>query len=134
MAFVRQETLTVVARVDGAPPFSALRAALQVIAADRIPGGGARPRAFGDPELGIHFARLVLLEEPAAGDHQSVLIFESNFDTTFEDPPEARHEHLKLLCHAIFAPLFSVFQHCTGFAPLSSADELTELHNRSSDN
>jgi len=124
---VRQETLTVVARVVGAPPFTALRAALQVIAADRIPGGGARPRAFADPELGIHFARLVLLEEPADGEHGSSLIFESNFDTTFDDPHAARHEHLKLLGSASFEPLCSVFRHCSGFAQLSSAGELAEL-------
>jgi hypothetical protein len=124
---VRQETLTVVARVVGAPPFTALRAALQVIAADRLPGGGARPRVFADPELGIHFARLVLLEEPADGEHGSSVIFESNFDTTFADPHEARHEHLKLLCGAIFEPLSSVFRHCAGFAQVAKADELAEL-------
>ncbi|HET7541684.1 MAG TPA: hypothetical protein VFK05_17540 [Polyangiaceae bacterium] len=124
---MRQETLTVVARVAGVPPFTALHTALRLIAADRIPGAGARPRAFAAPELGIHFARLVLLEEPADAEHGSSLIFESNFDTTLEDPHAARHEHLQSLASASFAPLFSVFRHCTGFAQLSSAEQLAEL-------
>src|SRR3954467_11251064 len=101
MRVVRQETLTVVARIAGAPPFTTLRMALQAIARDQMPGAGARPRAFADPALGIHFARLVLLEEPSSGTSASSLIFESNFDTTFEDAAEARFEHLKLLCETI---------------------------------
>jgi hypothetical protein len=124
MLVVRQETLTVVARVAGAPPFTTLREALHTLARDRMPGGGARPRVFAEPALGIHFARLVLLEEPSAGAHSSSLIFESNFDTVFEDPAEARFEHLKLLCQTIPAPLTSLFQHCSGFAPDGNAEQL----------
>ena len=123
---MRQETLTVVARVAGVGPFAALRAALQQISADRLTRAGARPRVFGDPGLGIHFARLVLLEEPNTGEASSSLIFESNFDTTFEDPDQARLEHLKLLCQTIREPLSSVFQHCSGFAQDPSAEQLCE--------
>jgi hypothetical protein len=126
MAGVRQETLTIVARVAGVPPFTALRAALTAIAADQLPGGGARPRVFADPRLGIHFARLVLLEEPGGGKALSSLIFESNFDTTFETVEQARLEHLKLLCEAIQGPLSSVFQHCTGFEPELTAERLVD--------
>lgn len=115
MWIVRQETLTVVARVVGVAPFTALRAALQVIAADKLPGGGARPRVFADPRLGIHFARLVLLEEPGDAPYSSSLIFESNFDTAFEDVHLARFEHLKLLSTIIYQPLCSLFEHCEGF-------------------
>src|SRR3954463_2860859 len=102
MPIVRQETLTIVARVVGAAPFEALRAALRIIAADKMPGGGARPRVFAHPEFGIHFARLVLLEEPGDGPHATSLIFESNFDTPIEDIHLARFEHLKLLCETIY--------------------------------
>ncbi len=123
---MRQETLTVVARVAGVPPFTALRAALQAIAADQLPGGGARPRVFADPALGIHFARLVLLEEPSSGALSSSLLFESNFDTTFEDAEQARFEHLMLLCDKIREPLSSVFQYCSGFAPELAAEQLAE--------
>jgi len=126
MAVVRQETLTVVARVAGDPPFNGLRAALQAIATDQLPGGGTRPRVFADPALGIHFARLVLLEEPSGGKVASSLIFESNFDTTFEAAEQARFEHLKLLCETSPAPLSSVFQHCSGFLPDLRADQLAE--------
>jgi hypothetical protein len=126
MLVVRQETLTVVARVTGAPPFTGLHAALSGIAADRLPGGGARPRVFADPALGIHFARLVLLEEPESGTLGSSLIFESNFDTPFEDAAQARFEHLKRLCETIRGPLASVFQFCSGFAPEPSAAQLAQ--------
>lgn len=124
MCRVRQETLTVVARVVTASPFSELRAALRHIAADKMPGGGARPRVFADPELGIHFARLVLLEELADGPHESSLIFESNFDTTVEDAPSARVEHLQLLCRKLHEPLCSVFRHCDGFVPGATENDL----------
>ena len=123
---MRQETLTIVARVAEAPPFTELRAALRLIAADCVPGGGARPRAFSDPELGIHFARLVLLEEPAGSAHGSSLLFESNFDTRLEGTREARDAHLELLCDTIRAPLDSVFRHCVGFEATSSAEALAE--------
>ena len=123
---VRQETLTVVARVAETPPFTALRVALAAIAADQLPGGGARPRVFADPRLGIHFARLVLLAEPGAGNQGSSLIFESNFDTAFEDAAQARFEHLKLVCETILGPLSSVFQHCEGFAPALPAEHFAE--------
>jgi hypothetical protein len=122
---VRQETLTVVARVVGDPPFAGLRAALRVIAEDKVSGGGARPRVFADPGLGIHFARLVLLEEPRESPHASSLIFESNFDTPIEDMQIARFEHLKLLSRAIYQPLSSLFGHCEAFVPNASENELT---------
>jgi hypothetical protein len=124
MPIVRQETLTIVARVVGAAPFEALRAALQVIAADKMPGGGARPRVFAHPEFGIHFARLVLLEEPGDSPHATSLIFESNFDTPIEDAHLARFEHLELLCNNIYEPLCSLFRHCEAFLPGASANEL----------
>lgn len=121
---MRQETLTVVARVAGAPPLTALRTALQALARDQLPGAGRRPRLFAEPALGIHFARLVLLEEPESAELGSSLIFESNFDTTFDDGAEARYEHLKLLCQAIAQPLGSVFGYCSGFALDADAEQL----------
>ena len=127
MSGVRQETLTVVAKVAGTPPFGALRAALQAIAADQVRGPGARPRIFADPTLGIHFARLVLLAEGDGEGPASSLIFESNFDTSVEDAHEARVEHLLLLCTRLREPLRSVFQHCSDFPENASAEQLAEL-------
>ena len=121
---VRQETLTIVARVVGAPPHTALRAALSRIAEDCLPGGGARPRLFADPKLGIHFARLVLLEEPSSAEYGSSLVFESNFDTALAGVSEAREAHLGLLCDTLSESLAAVFEHCLGFAPRLPAAEL----------
>jgi len=120
---VRQESLTVVARVDGAHRLSDVRAALRAIAENCPPEGEIRPRAFADPKLGIHFARLVLLEEPSDAEHGSSLVFESNFDTEFADPAEARVAHLELLCAAIRTPLLSAFQHCVGFTSELTSEE-----------
>ncbi|MET0794909.1 MAG: hypothetical protein ABW061_25545, partial [Polyangiaceae bacterium] len=125
---MRQETLTIVARVAEARPFTALRAALQRIAADSdsAPGGGARPRVFAEPKLGIHFARIVLLEEPADSRHGSSIVFESNFDTELEGAAEARDAHLELLSDVILTPLHNVFRHCVGFSADASAAGLAE--------
>lgn len=114
---VRQETLTIVARVAGEPPFTGLRALLSRIAEDCLPGDGARPRLFADPELSIHFARLVLLEEPSTAEHGSSLVFESNFDTAIADEPEARTAHLEQLCERLAVPLGAIFAHCRGVPP-----------------
>ena len=110
-----KESLTVVARVDGAQRLSEVRAALQRIADDHVSERDPRPRLFADPKLGIHFARLVLLEEPSEAAHGSSVIFESNFDTEVADPEGARCEHLGLLCDGIFEALLSVFRACLGF-------------------
>jgi hypothetical protein len=120
---VRQETLTVVARVVGVAPFAALRAALDKLAKDVASGGGARPSVFADPKLGIHFARLVLLQEPSEAKFGSSLVFESNFDTELADTVPAQKAHLELLCREIGARLLTVFEYCAGFAPsFSDAD------------
>ena len=99
------------------------RAALAAIAADRLPGCGARPRVFADPALGIHFARLVLLQEGGASAPAS-LVFESNFDTREESTTEARAEQLALLGEHCLDALGSAFACCEGFAPNASGAEL----------
>jgi hypothetical protein len=114
---VRQETLTVVARVAEGPPHPALRSALQAFARD----------AFADPRLGIHFARLVLLAEPSTAEYGSSLVFEANFDTHIADVKAARVAHLELLCTRLGDPLRSVFQHCARFSASSSDAELAAL-------
>jgi hypothetical protein len=123
---VRQESLTVVARVDGAARSSDVRKALREIAAAQVSERDIRPRAFADPKLGIHFARLVLLEEPSAAQYGSSLVFESNFDTALADPEAARVAHLELLCDTILQPLLGVFRYCTGFASDFTGDQLAE--------
>lgn len=115
-----------VARVSGGAASSALRAALSKLADDPISDTDARPRAFAEPRLGIHFARLVFLEEPSAAQHGSSLVFESNFDTAIEDPDAARSAHLELLSDALCAELASVFRYCEGFTPQPTSDELAE--------
>jgi hypothetical protein len=121
---VRQESLTVVAKVDGVQQLSELRAALALIAEDCAPESRLQPRAFADPVFGIHFARLVLLAEPSDSQHGSSVVFESNFDTNTADAAEARAEHLRLLCGKIGAPLWSVFRYCQGFADAADGDAL----------
>lgn len=75
--------------------------------------------------MGIHFARLVLLEEPEGSEFSSSLVFESNFDTSLEDPDEARDAHVELLADTIGSELRAVFQHCQGFGP-DLAESLAE--------
>ena len=85
---MRQETLTVVARVSDAP---GLQSALAALNADRL-GVGVRhcqPRVFADARLGIHFARLAWLPDQEEGG-QGSLVFESNFDTEDVDSSEFR--------------------------------------------
>ncbi len=105
-----------VARVTKSQLLAEVRAALHEIAGDHLTESDTRPRAFADPKLGIHFARLVLLEEPDAAEHGSSLVFESNFDTLLADSAAARAAHLELLSTAIHVPLLRAFQHCIGFS------------------
>ena len=114
---MRQETLTVVARVAEGPPHAALRSALQAFERAR----------FADPRLGIHFARLVLLAEPSSAEYGSSLVLESNFDTEIADAKAAREAHLGLLCERLGAPLRAAFQHCARFSASSSDAELAAL-------
>ena len=115
-----QETLTVVARVRDA---ARARAALSAIASDRLPGPGARPRVFAAPDLGIHFARLVLLQESDAAS-SATLVFESNFDTIEESTEAARSVHLQLLGERCRETLLSAFCCCEGFDSSFSSREL----------
>jgi len=103
---------------------AALQAALARLANTKISVMDARPRAFADPSLGIHFARLVLLEEPSSAAHGSSLVFESNFDTPDNDPDAARAAHLEALSERLRAELSSVFRHCVGFTAEPTSEEL----------
>jgi hypothetical protein len=118
--------LTVVAKIDAARGARGTRAALAALAADTLSPDDVRPRIFADPGLGIHFARLVLLEEPSSAEHGSSLIFESNFDTDDANPYTARVAQLELLAVRAFAPLASVFRDCEGFAAMLAPDALSE--------
>ncbi|HWZ89737.1 MAG TPA: hypothetical protein VNW92_12830 [Polyangiaceae bacterium] len=121
---MRQESLTVVARVDEAQQLSDVRAALRALAQDSGPECAIKPRVFTDPKLGIHFARLVLLEEPSGSPYGSSLVFESNFDTELAESAAARSAHLSSLCETIQAQLLGVFQYCSGFSGRLSSSEL----------
>lgn len=111
---MRQETLTVVARVGDV---GGALAALAALAADHL-GSGSRylqPRVFADAAFGIHFARLVFI----AGDRQAgtddLLVFESNFDTAEADEDAAQSRHLQALAEREYPALAAAFRSCEGF-------------------
>jgi hypothetical protein len=115
---IRQETLTVLARVSREPE---IRAALATLP----------PRVFAEPELGIHFARLVVIprDETCAG--SSVwLALESNFDTRLADETEARREHLSALAERAHGPLGPLFACCEGGSGSLSPGELAAYWDR----
>jgi hypothetical protein len=127
---VRQETLTVVARVGAGVHLSALHEALKALSKDTLPGSGARPRLFAHEPLRIHFARLAVLEEPAGSAYAPLLILESNFDTELADPSAARKAHLELLCTTVSGPLLGAFEYCAGFGPHLTPPELASALER----
>ncbi len=103
---------------------AALRTALKAVEHDTLPGSGSRPRVFAHESLGIHFARLALLEEKSDSEYEPTLILESNFDTDSGDGSAARKAHLELLCDHAGAALLTVFEYCPGFGSRLSATEL----------
>jgi hypothetical protein len=109
---IRQETFTVLARVDREPQ---LRAVLD----------GLRPSLFADPELGIHFARLVVIprDETCAGS-RVWLAFESNFDTQLAGESEAQEAHFAALAVRAHTPLGALFACCEGAGEAPSPGDL----------
>jgi hypothetical protein len=115
---IRQETLTVLAKVDREPE---LRAALAAVGRD----------VFGDPDLAIHFARLALLpKDTASPDSSAWMALESNFDTRCEDDGEARQAHLVTLADRTFGTLRGVFECCEGFPAGATAGDLGSFWQR----
>ncbi len=117
-SIVRQETLTVLARVHREPE---LRAALDGMKAD----------VFADPDLGIHFARLAILPRDETCAQSAVwLLFESNFDTQFAGEAQAREAHfgaLAVRAHAKLGPLFAC---CDGYGSAPSPGDLASHWSR----
>jgi hypothetical protein len=112
---IRQETLTVLARIKREPD---LRAALATVGRE----------VFGDPDLAIHFARLAVLPKDAEGDDSSAWVaLESNFDTHFAGEAEARVAHLVTLADRTFGALRTVFECCDGFPRGGSAGDLASF-------
>ncbi|HEX4445184.1 MAG TPA: hypothetical protein VH044_00550 [Polyangiaceae bacterium] len=116
----RQETITVLARVEREPE---LRTALAAVPSS----------LFGDPALGIHFARLAVIppDENLTGS-AAWLALESNFDTTVpvsggagEDA--ARAAHLDALAAVIGGALGPLFEACAGFPPVRGALRTQDL-------
>jgi hypothetical protein len=116
----RQVSLTVVARVEDD---ERLRAAL----------GSLGPNAFAAPELGIHFARLVVLPEDTAPpgsrngpntEGAAWLVLESNFDTALADDDPARGAHLDVLASRTLSTVGRAFAACEGLAPGASAGDV----------
>jgi hypothetical protein len=113
---IRQESLTVLAKVGQESP---LRAALDALS--KAPP----PSVFADAELGIHFARLVVIPGDDARPGSSAwLAFESNFDTTFSGEVEAQSAHLDALATRTRSALGELFGFCTGLAAGASAGDL----------
>jgi hypothetical protein len=113
---VRQESLTVLARVEREP---ALRAALDALG--ETPG----PSPFAGADLGIHFARLVVLPRDGdRADSSAWLAFESNFDTSVSGEAEAQAAHLDALSGPTRSALGELFACCGGLAAGASAGDL----------
>jgi len=86
------------------------RLARDTVVIDGVP----QPTVFHG--LGIHFARLVLIEEPASSPFRAWLVLESNFDAQDSDARYAIAAHLGELMRkkqAAFAPLLAC---CAGFS------------------
>ena len=112
---IRQETLTVLARVAREPQ---LRQVLESL----------RPAVFADPRLAIHFARLAILprDEGRAESH-AWLAFESNFDTQVTGvggDAEAQRTHFAELAERAHAPLAALFACCEGSEAAPSPGDL----------
>src|ERR1019366_4022182 len=107
---IRQESLTVLARVDREAP------------------GASAPSVFADPELGIHFARLVVIPKDGDQADSSVwLAFESNFDTPFSGEVEAQAAHLDALSARARDTLAEIFGRCSGFPAAGSPETAGRL-------
>jgi len=123
---MRQETLTVVARVDD---IAGLTHSLSLLAEDRVGGDGPRafqPRLFENPALGIHFARLAAISSQGDPRFSDWLAFESNFDTRTEDPDQARKEHLAQLAELARDGLDMAFRHCERFPSTSAPADFAQ--------
>jgi hypothetical protein len=113
---IRQETLTVLAEVERE---DGVRAALDALV--KAPP----PSLFADPDLKIHFARLVIIpRDPARAGSSAWLAFESNFDTTHSGRTEAQNAHLDDVAQSATGPLGSVFDTCRGLRRGAGASEL----------
>jgi hypothetical protein len=109
---IRQESLTVLARVEREGP---LRSALDAFSTG----------VFAYTELGIHFARLVVIpKDPARADSSAWLAFESNFDTPLSGELEAQSAHLDLVAQRTFSALGELFGTCEGLPAGASAADL----------
>jgi hypothetical protein len=99
----RQETITVLARVDREPEV-------------RIALASAQAGLFADPALGVHFARLAIIppDDSLAGS-AAWLLLESNFDTGVPGEDAARRAHLDTLAGGTIGALGPVFAGCVGF-------------------
>ena len=103
---MRQETLTLVAPLART---AATRKVIEELACDKskvaatLGRGTPQPRIFQG--LGIHFARIVLIEEASTSPYPASLVLESNFDTEEQDAKLARVQHLRLLAERLHEPL-----------------------------
>ena len=116
-----QQTLTLVAKVrDGAR----LRGVLREIARALVSVGlKEQPAFFADPELRIHFARLVFI--PPDERFDSWLALESNFDTNIDDPVRACEAHLEELIRKQPDGILALFSCCEDFPKDASTESLT---------
>jgi hypothetical protein len=87
------------------------------IAADRNRDG--QPAFFED--LGIHFGRWVLVEEPVTSEFSSWLLFESNFDSDLASRKQACAHHLRAVEQARSAELAHLLEGCDHQGPIANA-------------
>jgi hypothetical protein len=111
---VRQETLTLVA-----PLRDAVRARklVEKLARDtsKVAAGSPQPKLF--QQLGIHFARIVVIEEASTSPYAASLVLESNFDTDEQHGDRARAHHLRALLQARGDELAELWSCCASDLP-----------------
>jgi len=94
---VRQETLTLLTPLRD--PARA-RKVVEELARDTTQVGRGTPQPSVFAGLGIHFARIVVIDEASTSPYPASLVVESNFDTDEPDPARARRRHLSDLAAA----------------------------------
>jgi hypothetical protein len=106
---LKQHTLTVVARIVD---LALTRARIETA---RQEGS----LALEEPTLGIHFARVVLIDEASDSPYASWLVLESCFDAPCESRTQAVEHHLAMLVARRGAALRGLFAGCRGFSEAS---------------
>lgn len=80
--------------------------------AEAVPGTAPQPALFTGAELGVHFGRVVLIEEPRDSKWSSWLVLETNFDSEEADRKRALSAHFETLTRLRGNELRELFAGC----------------------